>query len=76
MPYAFWGVQKDLSRKHLFRHFTRSFWSLLNLITNLFMQALANSIRNVQYFFYLEAPECFHSWCGYTVYSNLGYVIF
>ena len=45
MPFAFGGVRKDFSRKHLFHHSTRSSWSLLNLITCLFMQALPNSIR-------------------------------
>jgi len=33
MPFAFGDVQKDFSRKHLFYHSTRLFWSLLNLIT-------------------------------------------
>jgi hypothetical protein len=63
-PFAFGGVQKDLSRKHLFHHSTRSSWSMLNLITCLSTQALANSIR----YTYSQSSllECSHSWCGYT----------
>ena len=33
MEFVFGGVQKDFSCKHLFQNFTRSSWSLQNLIT-------------------------------------------
>jgi len=49
MPFEFGGVLKDLSCKHLFQHSTRLSWSLLNPTTFLFMQELANSIRNSQF---------------------------
>ena len=50
MPFALGGAENAFSRKHLFHHCSRSSWSLLNQITCLFMQKLANSIRYAQFF--------------------------
>ena len=70
MEFVFGGVQKDLDSTHLLRHSTSSSWILQNLITCLSMEALAISISYDQ-FFYLDALECSHSWCGYTVHITL-----
>ena len=59
---------------HLFRHSTSSSWSLQNLISCLSTQALVKSMTCDQSFC-LDALECSHSWCAYTVHSTLtGYV--
>jgi len=63
IKFVFGGVQKDFSCKYLF----------IILLGHLEICRIPLDMLNS---FYLEALECFDLWCGYAVYSNLGYVIF
>ena len=69
------GVQSDTHSKHYLRHSKSSSWNLSYLITSLSMQALAKS-SSYDNFFYLDALQCSHSWCGYTFHTTMtGYVV-
>ena len=46
---VFGGVQKHFNSTHLSRHFSGLSWSLQNVFTCLYMQALAKSISCVKY---------------------------